>query len=181
MSAMLTMFWARGLALAALAAPSAGCTPAPIGPATLSASTTQQGRTQLEAHAPDGRTYVGTLDRDAFVLAAAEPTETQLVGQAGSALIIADEYPSAPLGMRFCQAGQERFLRVLKAERDSLRQTYEVKLESCRQNIELQSPGLTWEPSTRRLTVNWLMGPNGKSPESLRLEVQADGEVRAAP
>jgi hypothetical protein len=60
-----------------------------------------------------------------------------------SILIVVDAYYSIPGGMSYCQAGQESFLRVVSFSGKHPVETYRVKLESCRDNIELVSQRLT--------------------------------------
>lgn len=36
---------------------------------------------------------------------------------------------------------------------------HRIKLASCRQNIELGSPGLEWRPESSTLDIEWLSGP----------------------
>ena len=80
--------------------------------------------------------------------------------------------------MSYCQAGEERFLRVIEIASKRPTETYRVKLESCRDNIELASPGLKWSPETKSLNIHWLSAPGqiGKS-EDRTLTIGTDGKV----
>jgi hypothetical protein len=40
-----------------------------------------------------------------------------------------------------------------------------IKIESCREGIELTSPGIAWEASSSTLEVEWLLGSSVKGQE----------------
>lgn len=118
------------------------------------------------------------VERDAAVAPGQVPVSLKLVAEIpGSVLILVDAYPSIPGGMSYCQAGQESFLRVLSISGKRPTETYRTKLESCRDNLELASPGLEWSPETRTLKIHWLSAPGkvGK-PEDRGLKIAPDGK-----
>jgi hypothetical protein len=127
---------------------------------------------------PGGGTSRLRVERDATVTEGVNPASLKLVAEIpGSALILTDTYPSIPQGMSYCQAGQEVFLRVVTVSGKRPVETYRTKLESCRDNIELASPGLEWTPETRTLEIHWLSAPGGADkPEDHTLKIRPDGK-----
>lgn len=96
----------------------------------------------------------------------------------GGVWVVADTHLSRPGGMSMCAAGHERFLRVLVVTPGGGRETFRTKLESCRDNIELASPGLEWNAQAATLRVNWLQAPGGKGLAASRvLNIRSDGRV----
>ena len=84
---------------------------------------------------------------------------------------------SRPGGLSYCQAGEERFLRVISIIRRPARETLRIKLESCRDNIELATPGIAWEPERAALQLNWLQGPQaGGGPQTRTIKINAEGK-----
>jgi len=118
------------------------------------------------------------VERDATVAENVNPASVKLVAEIpGSALILVDTYPSLPAGMAYCQAGQESFLRVIAVSRRRPVETYRTKMESCRDNIELASPGLKWTPETRTLNIHWLSAPGSAGKlEDRTLKIRRDGK-----
>jgi len=99
-----------------------------------------------------GRDFRLRVDRDATVANGQRPTSVKVVAEIpDSILVLSDAYPSIPGGMAYCQAGEEQFLRVISTSRKRPIETYHLKLASCRDNIELATPGLTWSPQTHTL------------------------------
>ncbi|MBV9782430.1 MAG: hypothetical protein JO264_01285 [Acidisphaera sp.] len=119
----------------------------------------------------------GQLQRDPDVMAGAPLLAFRVVGEIEArTFILTDTYQSRPGGAGFCQAGQERFLRVLTAAARRLRETLRVKLESCRENVELVTDGVQWFPERRMVTVHWLSPPAGWA-ETQSFTVSPDGAV----
>lgn len=107
-----------------------------------------------------GKHYQLKLLRDSTVAPAVPPRGLAILGQvANKVIILTDVYPSIPGGMSYCQAGEEKFLRVIRLSAASAVEKYRTKLESCRQNLELATPGVEWQPTTGTLSVHWLSGP----------------------
>lgn len=131
-----------------------------------------------------GRGPVLVVARDAAVPAQARPAGVQVVATVGEqVLVLADSYPSRlNQGQGPCGAGEERFLRVVRLAPAPARQTWQVKLASCTQDIELQGEfaqgGIAWLPETSELRIQWLSGPTRQAPESRRLHVDRDGRVK---
>ncbi|MGD0571133.1 MAG: hypothetical protein ABSA78_22265 [Candidatus Sulfotelmatobacter sp.] len=175
-------FWASTLLLAAA-----------FGPATVWAQRSLQlasgklltasaanSQTIFTLPEPSGGTSRLRVARDATVAEGQAPVSLKLVAEIpGSVLILVDTYPSIPGGMSYCQAGEESFLRVLSISGKRPNETYRTKLESCRDNLELASPGLEWLPETRTLEIHWLSAPGkvGK-PEDRALKIGADGKTQ---
>ena len=124
------------------------------------------------------------LPVDATVVPSSVPVAARLVGEVpGEALIVTDAHASRPGGMGLCQSGTERFLRVLRTDQGGggggAKETYRVKLESCRDDIELATPGLDWQPATGTLRIEWLQGPGVKGVAETRLlRIGAGGAVK---
>ncbi|MEI7868865.1 MAG: hypothetical protein WCI11_13315 [Candidatus Methylumidiphilus sp.] len=135
-------------------------------------------KTRFEIHAHAGRPYVLTVGRDATVPTLAAPTKVEVLGSVkGVAFILADTYASRPGGLSYCQAGEERFLRVISIIRRPARETLRIKLESCRETIELATPGMAWEPERASLQLNWLQGPQaGGGPQTRTIKINAEGK-----
>jgi hypothetical protein len=139
---------------------------------TLTFSTVS-GTTQIDIQEKGARQSIRVV-RDGRVAPAASPIRVKLVAEiASSAAIVVDTYPSVGAGMARCRAGEESFLRVISFARAPALDTLRIKLESCRDDIELASPGLAWDPATATLSVRWLSGPTslGKE-EELTLRIQ---------
>ena len=141
---------------------------------------TEDGATRLDIRTAAGATHTLTVTRDSTVAPTAEPSPPALVGTLGdSVLVLSDTYASIPGGMSFCQAGEERFLRVIALTSGGARESHQTKLASCRTEIELAEEGLTWNPDSALVRVHWLTGPAG-STEVRTLHIAADGAVRVA-
>jgi len=98
--------------------------------------------------------------------------DVQVVAELGSSVAVVDTYLSRPGGASYCQAGQERFLRILRLDDSEPQVTLRLKLSSCWQEIELIDPGVEWSPADSTLRVHWLLGPTSKmQPEELTLRL----------
>ncbi|MEO6973460.1 MAG: hypothetical protein ABI135_08585 [Rhodoferax sp.] len=123
----------------------------------------------LEIRAPSGANYSVWVARDASIPAGTRPDNIEFVAEIGKrAIVFIDSYPSSPGGMSYCQAGQERFLRVASIVRKLAVETFHVKVESCRNNIELASSGIEWLPESATLRIHWLQGPDGSGTPEVR-------------
>ena len=117
------------------------------------------------------------LQRDASVAKDAAAKSIRLVAEVPNvALVVTETDASIPGGMSYCQAGEEVFLRVIALKGRQAKQTYQQKLASCRQDVELADPGLSWSPESRTLSIHWLSPPTG-IPDSLTLHIDDSGEV----
>jgi len=128
----------------------------------------------------DSQQYSVAVERDANVAKDATPEKIRIVGVIkGIAIILVDTYRSIPGGMSYCQAGSESFLRVVSIASKKPAETFHIKLESCRENIELASPGLEWMPKTSQVMIHWLLGPGtpGKA-ETRTLKIDRQGRVK---
>jgi hypothetical protein len=144
----------------------------------LLTASVDKARTLFTVPKPPGRTYRLHVERDATVAADMAPASLKLVAEIpGSAVILVDAYPSIPGGISYCQAGEESFLRVIAISGKHPVETYRTKLESCRDNLELASAGLTWSPETKTLDIQWLSAPgNGGKPENRTLKIGVGGK-----
>lgn len=145
-------------------------------PSTVSARTAG-GVTRLEIQAGADRRHSLDLERDATVAPDAEPRVDVVGDIPGVALILVDTYPSLPGGMSYCQAGEERFLRVVSVARPRPAETYVVKVASCRDNIELADAGIEWRADRSTLRIHWLAGPAGTE-EVRTLQIDSLGQAR---
>ena len=126
----------------------------------------------LSVRLSSGQEVRVAVERDGTVLPDAKPKAIERVAEIKDvAVVIVDTYPSIPLGLSYCHAGGERFLRVISLRENPPRETFRLKLESCRDNIELASPGLEWGPDAAKLTIQWLQGPTMHKRESRTLDI----------
>jgi hypothetical protein len=148
------------------------------GTSTVAAPAEQGSKRELVVRSASGTQYRVQVMRDDTVNPAAQPSEVQLIGESKDvALVVVDSYPSRPGGLSYCQAGKERFLRIISVAQKPPRETFRVKLESCRDNIELASPGIEWLPSSTAVRINWLLGPAKKGqPETRTLRIDREGK-----
>lgn len=178
---MRTTFWVSAFLVSLFAAASSGAADSVNLPSggTLHYSASG-GKTRLEIRSANKLRHVLNVGRDETVPKASAPGNVTVVAEMkGRAIIIIDSYASLPGGMSYCQSGQERFLRVISICRKSAVETFMVKLESCRENIELESGGVNWQQGAGRLYIRWLQGPNSKqSPEELAITIGVDGKPR---
>ena len=144
---------------------------------TLSYSASQ-GKTRLDFRTPDGTRYVLRVKRDATVSPGISPSQLTILGEIkGAAILFIDTYPSIQGGMSYCQAGEERFLRIVSIAQKPAVETYRIKLASCLENIELASPGIDWHPESSKLDIHWLQGPEqNQKPAELTLRIGANGQ-----
>ena len=162
-------FWVS--ALLALASCSAGHAPRP---STVTARTANA-KTEIEIRTGDVRRVLN-VSRDDTVSPAAPPARTDIVGEIPNvAIVVADAYPSIAGGMSFCQAGEEQFLRVISLAKSEPEETLRLKLASCRENLELSSPGVEWAQDSRTISINWLAGPCGDA-ETRTIQIGSDGK-----
>lgn len=145
---------------------------------TLITASASHSRTRLNIRTRVGKRYALFLSRDSTIYPAAQPTTVKVVGEIkGSAIIITDTYPSIPGGMSYCQAGEERFLRVISISKKRVRETLRVKIESCRENLELDSIGIEWSPESSTLRIHWLAGPaTRRAPELRTIRIGPQGK-----
>lgn len=132
---------------------------------------TQRNRTLVEIRpAKEGgvKTRI-LLPRDETVAAASPVTELELLAEKPDGIyVITDRYASRPGPMSYCQAGEEQFVRVL-ARAPGLHETFSLKVQSCRSNLELGPTGLSWDSESSTLTVD------GEKPK--RYRIADDGHV----
>jgi hypothetical protein len=141
-------------------------------------SSASHSRTRLDIRTRVGKRYALFLSRDSTISAGAQPTAVNVVGEIkGTAIIITDSYPSIPGGMSYCQAGEERFLRVISTSKKRPTETLRMKIESCRENLELDSTGIEWSPESSTLRIRWLAGPAIKgAPEVRTIRIGPEGK-----
>lgn len=138
------------------------------------------GQTRWRWAPPDQPPRVWQVPRDAHVPPAAPLLSVQLLAATDAWLLVRDSYPSRlNQGQGACGAGEEVFLRVLRLQ--PARQTLQVKLASCWQNLELDASapgeGVWWDAAGQTLQVRWLPG-SAPSRLSRRWRVGPDGAVQ---
>jgi len=175
---MQTGFWASLLLSASLASASAQTLKLPSGK-RLSYSA-GSGCTSFVVPLADRATSRLCLQRDSTVAQDASPTSVKLIAEVPNiAIILTDTYDSIPAGMSYCQAGEELFLRIIAVKGKQPKETYHQKLASCRQNIELADPGLTWSADKKTLTIYWLSAPESVGVSgTLSLNIGDNGQVK---
>ena len=123
----------------------------------------------LQVRSPSGTSYNVWVTRDASIPAGSTPDNIEFIAGIGRRVIVfIDSYPSISGGMSYCQAGQERFLRIASIARKLAVEIFHVKVESCRDNIELASHGIEWRPESETLSIHWLQGPDGSGKPEVR-------------
>ena len=153
---------------------------APAAEAFVAGGRTEGGRTLLELRVGDDHRSV-MLERDDTVAPETAPDSIETVAKVrGAAIVIIDTYRSRAGGMSYCQAGEERFLRVISTVGQGATVRYGAKVGSCLHNLELADPGVVWDATTATLHVHWLLGPNGKEDERT-IAVRPDGRAEAVP
>ena len=182
---MRTAFSASALLLALLfQAPVRAVEPAAPAASVSTNHLVAHGKTRLDIRTPVGTRHKLWLTRDATVARRARPTAVEVVGELkATAIVLLDTYPSVSGGsMSYCQAGEERFLRVISIVKPLPRETFRVKVVSCRDNVELASPGIEWQPASATLRIHWLQGAAPKGmPEERTLVIGRDGKPARLP
>jgi hypothetical protein len=157
-------FFTLAIAAVALAGPRGHVIPLASG-GTLRYST-QRNRTLIEIRPAKAQVLLG---RDETVAPGSPVLALELLAQKPEGVyVITDRYASRPGPMSYCQAGQEQFVRVLARAR-GLHETFSLKVQSCRSNLELGPAGLSWDNASSTLTVD---GEQAK-----RYRVAGDGRV----
>ncbi len=133
----------------------------------------QAGQAKLELKPESGKAQTLLLKTDAYVNPASHSATLELIAALPHTLVLQDSYASRPASLAMCQAGQESFLRVIR--RVPLKEMLRIKLASCRENIELATPGLTWQAETASLHIHWLSGPN-QGEQQQKLQIDRDGK-----
>jgi hypothetical protein len=136
-------------------------------------------QTVFSFQAPGAKATQVAVARDETVANASVPDAVKVIAEVPeSLLVLTDSYPSVQGGLSYCQAGEESFLRVFLLAGEHPVETYHTKLESCRNNIELASPGLNWSAETRTIAINWISAPGavGKS-KTMAVKIGADGKA----
>jgi len=139
---------------------------------------TDRATTRFELQLSAAGRYAVTAPIDGTVLPTALPARVDIVGEVTEhALLLVDTYASRPDGKPACQAGEERFLRLISFDEHRATLTYSTKLASCREDIELDAGGIEWHLESSTLRVHWLTGPRHTgTPEALMLKIRPDGE-----
>jgi hypothetical protein len=140
----------------------------------------QDSKTRFVIRTRAGKRYSLLVDRDSTVSVRARPRKIKIVGDINkTTIIVSDTYPSISGGMSYCQAGEESFLRVISLAPRTPKETLKLKLESCRENLELESEGVEWLPQTGTLRIRWLTGPAGNgTPEVREINLTNKGTPR---
>lgn len=139
----------------------------------------EAGKAALEIRFPSAKAQVLPLETDANVNPESGLATAELVAFAWSkTLLVKDTYASRPGPLSMCQAGQESFLRVIGLA--PLEEILSFKLASCRDDIELASPGMEWHADTATLTIRWLSDVDHITQEKT-LRIGRDGAIVTSP
>jgi hypothetical protein len=139
----------------------------------------EAGKAALEIRFPSAQAQILPLNTDANVDPKTAGATVELVASVGrQTLLVQDTYASRPGPLSMCQAGQESFLRVIQLA--PLKEIFSLKLASCRDNIELASPGLEWHADTATLKIHWLSDANHTAQEKT-LQIDRDGKIAQSP
>jgi hypothetical protein len=163
-----------GVPSPAIASPQGG--PGPSAPseaalAHVDPSHPDSTRQIVEVATPSGKTIRVPVGGDEYVRREAG-VHVEVLAEMDSSLVVVDTWLSRPGGGSYCQAGQERFLRVLRLEHDVADVILNLKLVSCWQAIELADTGVEWSTVDSSLRIRWLLGPTSRmKPEELLLRL----------
>lgn len=151
----------------------AGCS----GPATSAPEAAAPGATPSPAQAGaaisvsiDGRQLRVPVTLDLAIVDPAADHETRVLASKGDIAIVLDSYASRPQSMSRCQAGEERWLRVIDVA--AARERYARLVESCLKDVVPGDPLLTGPDASGAYTVNLVSEPS--------LRIAADGSVGKA-
>lgn len=98
--------------------------------------------------------------------------EIKVLDSRRNLVALVDSYASRPQGMSRCQAGHERYLRLI--DETARRERYATLIESCMENVGVDDEPITWSEDGRSLTVNLYTSP------PITLNIATDGTVTRA-
>lgn len=98
--------------------------------------------------------------------------QVKIIGVRGTSLLLLDSYASRPRSMSRCQAGQERYVRVIDTRKRT--EQWSKLAESCLNDVVPGDPIAAWGADGRSFTVNLLSEP------SIHANLAADGTVSVA-
>ncbi len=128
-----------------------------------------------------GEAPIGTIEIDGAAVPVTvdagdiDPTGDHIVtvlARHGRITAVTDRYASRPQGMSRCQAGSERYLRLIDIV--ARVQRYAMRIESCTANIGAADEPITWSADGKTMTVNLVTAP------PITLAIAANGMVRAS-
>jgi hypothetical protein len=132
--------------------------------------------TRLEIRTASGARYTLHVARDSTVAPQAEARRTDVVGEIPNvSVVIVDTYPSRSGGMSYCQAGEERFLRVVTLAGNRASEAARVKVASCRDNIELAERGIEWVTDSATVRIHWLAAESAGPLATRTIRLGPDG------
>lgn len=125
-----------------------------------------------------GHQFELAVPRDQTVKPGADVWRVDVLVWTDTAVVVVDTYLSAPLGLSMCQAGEERFLRVVSLAASHAELAFSIKLESCRDSIELAADAPPrWNPDSRTLEGQWMMPHPELHTRDLKLRFDANGAL----
>lgn len=142
--------WVRDRALIA-ALLLCACAPAPAGSAA-----NENAQAAAATLTVEGVAVPVTVDRSD--IDPAGDHETVLIERRGNLALVMDSYASRPQGMSRCQAGFERYVRLIDLAARTER--FAKRAESCLHDVVPGDPPATWSSDGRTLTVNLLSEPS---------------------
>lgn len=117
---------------------------------------------------PAGKVQV-KVSADPALIDPAGEHKVKLLGTHGRLTLVLDSYSSRPQSMSRCQAGSERWVRLVDLSARAER--YAKLVESCLRDVVPGDPPASWAPDGRGVTVNLLSEP------SVVLGIDAAGRV----
>ena len=85
------------------------------------------------------------------------PRDVSVILQRGGLVVLTDSYGSRPQGLHRCQAGSERYARVIDVP--SRRERFARLVESCLEDALSGDPAYTVQGDGRSVVFNMLSGP----------------------
>lgn len=94
---------------------------------------------------------------DAAAIDAAQGNSVEVVARRGDRVLVIDGWASKPQGMSRCQAGRERWLRLIDLA--GRRELFSKLVESCLHDVEPGNPVATWPDGSDTIRVDLLSEP----------------------
>lgn len=106
---------------------------------------------------PFNRGVTITTAVDPAVVSHPSEHEAQLVDYTGFLVTMIDTFDSNPAGGEHCQAGKERYVRLLNIA--SKEEEYHRLIDSCVRGVTVAEPPVTWAADRSGFTIHFTSGP----------------------
>lgn len=120
----------------------------------------------------EGRTLRFTAIIDPALIDPTGDHETQVLGVRRGLALVLDSYASRPAALSRCQAGQERYVRLV--DLSTRQERFSRLAESCVRDIVAGDPPAAWNADGTAVTINLVSQP------PVRILVDPAGRVRVA-